>query len=319
MKKLVTVGPDNTTGFRKHIEEVTFCYSGPATFIPVSTRGPESLVDILAEKPDLTIIGGRNWIRRNAHILSQIPGKKGLLMVGSLGENEISQIEIANFSYFWRLLNEERYDYLFLGCNEFCQRLKDPRVIYLPAPFVSDIAPYEPKEFPGSNIVAILNDKAPRKNTLNSIAGMSLSTKIEEFTTNGLSKEYAELVKLFGLIDKLRDVGKLDREGVVREIRRSKLLLHISYTEGLCYGALEALYSGTPVLVTNAMPWFYDPRICVTNPADHGEIACKIDGILSMGPHEYAKIGMDCRRLAEQKVNENNRVVTETLLRLLEG
>ena len=319
MKKLVTVGPDNTTGFRKHIEEVALCYSGPAKFVPIHKLGPEQLADIQVENPDLTIIGGRNWIKRNRHILPQIPGKKGLLMVGPLGQNEISQIEVENFSYFWKLLNEGSYDYLFLGCNEFRQRLRDPRVIHLPAPFVSDIAPYVPKPFPESNVVAILNDKAPHKNTLNSIAGMSLSTKIEEFTTNGLSKEHAELVCLFGLSEKLRDVGKLDRPGFVKEIERSKLVLHLSYTEGLCYGALEALYRGTPVLVTNAMPWFYDPRIHVANPADHHEIAERIDGVLGMTRSEYADLSIACRNLSERKAQDNNRIVTETLQRLLDN
>jgi len=65
MKKLVTVGPDNITGFRKHIEELSYCYDGPSKFISVSSKGPEALADINRENPDLTIIGGRNWIRRN--------------------------------------------------------------------------------------------------------------------------------------------------------------------------------------------------------------------------------------------------------------
>ncbi|MCF7901483.1 glycosyltransferase [Candidatus Woesearchaeota archaeon] len=317
MKKLVTVGPNNITGFRKHIEETVYCYDGPSKFIAVDSKGPEALKEIISEDPDLSIIGGRNWIRRNTRILDSIPGKKGLLVAGPLGQNEISVIEMDNFVYFMNLLNKKKIDYLFLGSEDFAKRINRDDVIYLPAPFKMDLGTYKKKEFLSSNIVSILNDKAVHKNILNGLGGLALSKKLDKLIINGTSEIHDSILDLFGLIDKVENVGILSKKELENKIKSSKLLIHLSYSEGLCYSALEAMYLGTPVLTTNAMPWFYHHLTEVDNPADHEEISSKIDNILSLNEYEYSALAYDCRVIAEKKIEENNEVVSKTLYKLL--
>ncbi len=78
---LTIVSPDNETGFRKHLEEIAQVTLHPTKLILVKDKGPKALKDIQLCKPNLTIIGGRNWIKRNYKILKKIPGKKGILFV----------------------------------------------------------------------------------------------------------------------------------------------------------------------------------------------------------------------------------------------
>ena len=316
MKKLLVVGPDNKTGFRKHLEELTFCYNGPSKFFKITSSGDRQLPDIISEKPDLTIIGGRNWIKRNSHVLDEISGKKALLLAGPLGQNEISEIEIRNLVHFLCLLDEGRYDYLLTGCPRLAARLARPDVLYMPAPF-SGTYDYSPQKRNLDGKISILNDNAPHKNTLNSIGGIALSQLTKTFTVNGLPDEHLELVCRFGLSSKMRNVGMLEECAYYQEIRNSKLMLHLSYSEGLCYGVMEAFYNFTPVLVTNAMPWFCHPGVCVNDPADHQEIADTIDRILRMDWSSYdllCKVGRD---LAERKAKENNSIVRKVLISML--
>lgn len=308
---LVVVSPENQTGFRKHLEELKFCSPNNSKFITVSERGPESLQKILEAKPDFTIIGARNWIKRNHDILDQIPGKKALLFVGPLGQDEISVIEIENLYTYLQWLDEGKIDYLFMGSKDLTDRFNREDIVYVPAPFAKDIAEFKYKEKPKIRRVSILNDMAIHKNILNSVAGISVAKKVEEFVFNGARKEYIDLFERFGLRNKMTNVGFLERDAYNTMIEESKLLIHISYTEGLCYAALEALYRGTPVLMSNAMPWFYHPLLHVNNPADHQEIANKIDTVLSMQEDEYKQLCFECRAIAEKKIEKNNTQVKE--------
>ncbi len=310
---IVVVSPDNETGFRKHLEEITYSTNHPSRLVLVKDKGSIALQEIQSLIPDLTIIGGRNWIKRNYDILEKIPGKKGILFVSPLGQNEISQIEAINFKIFMGWLDEGKIDYMFLGSKELVNLLNREDVLYLPAPFAKEKNEFVEKQFPAINSVAILHDKAIHKNTLNAIAGVANSTKTDAFVVNGLDDIHKDLVERFGLTEKTKDVGFLSKKEYYTIIDTVKILLHLSYSEGLCYGALEALYRGTPVLVSNAMPWFYHPLLWVSNQADHEEIGKKIDYILSLSKEDYLKLCYECRIIAEKKIAENNLEVQRTL------
>lgn len=320
MTELLVVGPDNTTGFRKHLEETANLFSKKkSVFHPIHTRGDEQLQELVDYQAKLTLIGGRNWIKRNTHILNELPGKTGLLVAGPLGQNEISGIEIENLVYFMKLLDEGKTDYIFLGCPHLTDRIDNEKVIYTPAPMVKELKKEYTKPFPKRNIVSILNDNAPHKNTLNSLAGISLSKKTDELIVNGLPTDHLYLAEKYGLNPILNNTEKLPLTKYRSTIQESKLILHLSYSEGLCYGALEALYRHTPVLVTTAMPWFDHPLLTVQNPSDHYEIANRMDTILEMDKNKYRDLGRTCRYIANNKILENNTVAKNNIEGILDS
>jgi len=313
---LLVIGPDNQTGFRKHLEELTCVFDYPSKFIAVKERGSKkTLKEISKYQPNLTIIGARNWIKRNKGILDKIPGKKGLLFIGSLGQNEISQ-DIKNLYTYMELLDSKKIDFLFVGSREFVDLLNRKEVIYLPAPYTEKLITFN-KKMPKKRIVSMLSDKAVHKNILNGIAGIAKAKNVEEFVINGVGKEYLDLIKRFGLKAVFRDVGFLSKYTYYKQIESSKLLVNVSYTEGFCYGILEAFVRGTPVIITNSTPWFYHPLLYIKNPADYEEIAKKIDNILSMDDKKYKRLSKDCMSIAKRNILEDNEICSGVLNKLL--
>lgn len=310
---LLTIGPDNATGFRKHLEELASCVTD-AKFMIVKESGCDTTIkEILKYKPDLTIIGGRNWILRNKNILDKIPGKIGILFCSPLAQAEISNQEINNLIQYLSWLEHDKIDYLFVGSKELAGRFSNKKIIYLPAPFLKEINSYKGKKCPSKKIVSLLNDKAVHKNILNSLAAVSLSKNVEEFVVNGLPKGYRLLSQRFGLKNKLKNVGFLSKKSYYNLIKKSKLMLNISFSEGFSYGVLEGLYSGTPVLISNALPWFYHKLLVVKNQSDHKEIATKIDKVLNLSKRHYKTLSEECRNIAEKTIARNNRIAKRTL------
>jgi glycosyltransferase involved in cell wall biosynthesis len=275
---LITVGPDNHTGFRKHLEELSHLVND-GVFIPVNEKfSKKTLPKIIQKKPSLTIIGGRNWVKRNHNILSKIPGKKGILYTSPLAQAEISNEEIKNLQIYFQWLDSKKIDYLFFSSKSLSDLFNRKDVFHLPAPSTKEAKlSMKIKNFPERNIVGLINDKALHKNILNTIAGISLSKKTEKFIVNGLSEEYFDMLKRMGLEKITKDVGFLEDKKYKKTLESLKVLLHLSFSESFCYSVFEAMIMGTPVLVSRAVDWVKIKKLIVNNPRDHKEIANKLD------------------------------------------
>jgi len=315
---LLTVGPDNHTGFRKHLEELSHLVD-KGEFIPVKEKYSKKTIQrIIQKKPSLTIIGGRNWIKRNHKILSRIPGKKGVLYTSPLAQAEISNEEIKNLQIYFQWLDSKKIDYLFFSSKSLASLFNRKDVFYLPAPSTKEIKySREIKKIPKQNIVGLINDKAVHKNILNTIAGISLSRKTEKFIVNGLPAEYFDLLKRFGLKRITKDAGFLEDREYKNTLKSIKLLLYLSFSESFCYSVFEAMILGTPVLVSRAIDWVETKELIINNPRDHKEIAKKLDYILSLNKKEYLILSERCKKNALKIMGKNNLISTKVIESLL--
>ena len=142
----LTIGPENSTGFRKHLEELSKLTKG-GKFLAVKEKwAVATLPKIIKINPKLTIIGGRNWIKRNSKILSKIPGEKGILYTSPLAQAEISNEEISNLKVYFDWLDEGKIDYLFFSSKSLAEKFDRNDVYYLPAPSTSDLKLLEYKK-----------------------------------------------------------------------------------------------------------------------------------------------------------------------------
>ncbi|MBA7667122.1 hypothetical protein ES703_75207 [subsurface metagenome] len=155
---LLTIGPDNATGFRKHLEELSKLIN-KGEFLAVKEKyATKTLPKIMKIKSTLTIIGGRNWIKRNHKILEKIPGKKGILYTSPLAQAEISNEEIANLKTYFSWLDSKRIDYLFFSSKSLAERFDRDDVYHLPAPSITDLNLFkQKKKVPKTNIVGLIN------------------------------------------------------------------------------------------------------------------------------------------------------------------
>lgn len=316
---LVTIGPDNNTGFRKHLEDLSKVLSKyPSKFVSVRERGhSKTLKAIKKLKPSLVIIGGRNWIIRNKKILDKISCKKGILYCSPFAQAEISGEEIKNLTIYLELLDKSKIDYLFTGSEMISHVLNRKDVIWLPAPCISDLKNYPKKNFPITNNVGILSDKAVHKNTINALAGISFASKVDKIIINGLSEEYSSLVDYFGLKSSLKNVGILTKKELTKILLEIKLLIHVSFSEGFSYSAFEACCVGTPLLVTSAIPWIINKNLRVNDPQDIMEISKKIDYIMNLNKKSYLLLSQEVRRDAERIAVLNNSTCKKNLSNIL--
>lgn len=317
----VVIGPENDTGFRKHLEELSLALKDyyPSKFLLVKERGHKStLKQMQSLKPALTIIGGRNWILRNYKILKMIHGKKGILYCSPLAQAEISHEEIKNLSIYLQWLDQKKIDYLFVGSEALANRLKRKDVMYLPAPSYSDLKIKPRVNTPKKNIVAILNDKAVHKNILNTIGGVSLSKNTEQFWINGAKEEYLNLTKRFG-IKNLRNVGHISRKRFYSKLKQVKLLLQLSLSEGFSYSTFEAMNLGIPVLNSQTVSWNTIPMLKIKNCEDHKEIGKKLDKIFALNQKEYTQLSHKCIQVARKVIQKNNAICQKNLRKILQS
>jgi len=317
---LLTIGPDNTTGFRKHLEELSKLIN-KGNFLAVKEKyAAKTLPKIMKIKSTLTIIGGRNWIKRNHKILEKIPGKKGILYTSPLAQAEISNEEIANLKTYFSWLDSKKIDYLFFSSKSLAERFDRDDVYHLPAPSITDLNLFkQKKKVPKTNTVGLINNKARHKNILNTIAGVSLSSKTKEFIINGLNEEYEDLLKRFGLKKRTKNVGFLSNKRYNEIMLSLKLSVHISFSESYCYSVFKAMAVGTPVLVSKAIDWVKIKDLIINDLRDHEEIAKKIDYVLGLSKADYIKLSSKCQKNAMQSIENNNKTskkVIEKILRL---
>lgn len=317
-KMLLTIGPDNSTGFRKHLEELSRLVEG-GKFIAVKEKySKKTLQKIIRKKPSLTIIGGRNWIKRNHKILSNIPGKKGILYTSPLAQAEISNEEIKNLQMYFQWLDSKEIDYIFFSSKSLVNLFNRKDVFPLPAPSTEEVKLSKKiNNVPKYNIVGLINDKAVHKNILNTIAVVSLSGKTEKFIVNGLPTEYFDLLRRFGLKRITKDVGFLEDREYKKILESVKVLLHLSFSESFCYSVFEAMSLGTPVLVSKAVDWVEIKELIIDNPRDHKEIAKKLDYVLSLNKKEYLKLSEKCKKNALKIIRKNNLISTKVIQSLL--
>ena len=316
----LTIGPDNDTGFRKHLEELSLILDYPSKFIKVSEKGySKTIRNIQFFKPKLTIIGGRNWILRNNKILREINGKKGILYCSPLAQAEISNEEIKNLTVYLQWLDDKRIDYLFVGSKSLADRLKRKDVIYLPAPSLSDLNLRPRTNSPKKKIVAIFNDKAIHKNIINTLAGVSISKNTKEIWINGARGEYLILSEMFGLKKRIKNLEYIPKKNFYTILKKVKLLLQISFTEGFSYSAFESMLLGVPVMTSKTIAWNTISLLKVNNCENHIEIARKIDLILSLRPKEYASLSQNCRKVAMKIIQKNNIICKNNLKQILRG
>ena len=316
---LLTIGPNNDTGFRKHLEELSkIMLNYPSKFLLVEEKGHSRTLKLLRKlNPSLTIIGGRNWVKRNNIILEQIHGKKAILFCSPFAQAEISNEEIKNLQIYLDWLNKKRIDFLFVGSKVVYKMLNRKEVIYLPAPSISDFSIRKRKILPKMNIVAIFNDKAIHKNVINSVAGISLSKKIDEFWINGAKEEYLSLFNQFGMKNKMKNIGFIEKNNFYKTLIKIKLLLQLSFSEGFSYSTFEAMNLGVPVLVSDAIPWVRIKELKVKNIKNPNEISKKIDKILTLNKAKYRDLCERCTENARQAIKENNRICKNNLTKVL--
>ncbi len=315
---LLTIGPNNSTGFRKHLEELSNLIE-EGKFIAVDEKDAKmTLPKIIRLRPTLTIIGGKNWVKRNKKILKKIPGAKGILYTSPLAQAEISGDEIKNLKIYFEWLDSGEIDYLFFSSKGLANRFKQNNILHLPAPSKTDFKLFEEKKkFPNINNIGLINDKANHKNILNSIAGISLSSRLDELVINGLFEEYDYLLKKFGLGKITKNMRFLPEKKYNRVVQSLKLMVHLSFSESYCYSVFEAMARGTPILVSKAVDWVKIKELIVNDPRDHKEIAKKIDFILNLSRKDYIKLSDKCRRNAMESINNNNNLSQKTIKQLL--
>lgn len=309
---ILTIVPKTHTGYTKHLKELALLPSLNSAGILIERKDGREVDTLKQYSPELTIIGGSQWIQRNEDRLADIPGGKGILFVGPLGQNEISRTEMKDLQTYMSWLCQNRISYLFTGTMNMCEVLEHEEVYRLPAPQTRDYQ-HQDHAYVPHNTVSILNDTAPHKNTFNTISGVKRADRVDRLITNGLPAEHKSFIDYVGLSGIHEDKGFLNKDQYYQVMHQSKLLTHVSYSEGFCYAALEALLEGVPCLVSKAMKWFQHPLLTVNNPSDSEEIAERIDTILNLDETEYLELSEDCQRIARENIKRNNDICRDTL------
>jgi len=312
---ILTIGPDNTTGYRKHLEGISYLMNPDAKYLKVNSKYAEILPSIQENKPDFSIIGGRNWIIRNESILKEIPGKKSILFCSPLAQGEISGEEIDNLNLFMDWLNKGKIDYIFTGSKDLANVIDNKSVIHLPAPLIE--LDFKKSHYSQNKSIALLSDHTNHKNVMNAFASLSLSKEVEQIIINGISPTYSNFLNHFGIQDKIVNKGKLPYDQYLSTLRESTLLLHPSFSEGFCYTAYEAIMEGTPAIVSGAVNWISDPRIIISNPVDVHEMSNKIDSLLKLNEKDYSNLVNKCQDDARKIATINNFIVKNNLGDLL--
>jgi len=311
---LLTIGPDNTTGYRKHLEGIAKIAQTDAKYLKIRTRNSEALAEIQSYNPKLTIIGGRNWIIRNQDILDHISGEKGILYCSPAAQAEISGEEIRNLNIYLKLLETNKINYLFTGSKDLAATINRETVIYMPAPLTEK--QYVPPKEKMNNDVALLSNHSRHKNIINAMAAFSKS-KADKLILNGGLKENIDFLHNVCSKSRFENYGLLNDGKFTETLQKSKLLLHPSHSEGFCYTVFESFLNATPAIVTKAVDWFYNDLLTLQNPVDIEEIKEKIDTLVDMNSERYISLVKNCQTQARIAAKENNRIVLKTLKELL--
>jgi hypothetical protein len=315
-KRVLVIGPDNSTGFRVHLENISKIYP-TGSFLSIKNRDDRDFERIIEFNPNLCIFGGKNWIIRNKHILKKLSCLKGVLFCSPLAQAEISQDEVKHLNIYLSWLDQELIDYLF--CSSFnlynVLRIKNKKVRYLPAPAILD-HPNINNKIQGR--VCILSDKAKHKNILNGLVSGLLSKEVEDIFINGLDENYRLLVEgYFPNHQKIKNKGWLSYKDYNRVIGESRLLIHLSFSESFCYTILEALYNGTLVLTNPVVDWIGLKELYIQNTGDVEHLVDKINYIMGLGEVEYNNLLKKAQSNARKTIEKHNQIVLKTLRDIL--
>ena len=108
---------------------------------------------------------------------------------------------------------------------------------------------------------------------------------------------------------------------VARLLASCDVLVHASLTEAWPYLAMESVYAGTPVVISDAIPWAerlspWAQSVCVARPAKHSKRIAELLTALLRDPDTCARLVAEQRAVLDAAADECRASACRTLLEL---
>lgn len=255
---------------------------------------------------DLNIFGA--WDDSYSRLLRMISGKKARLVGSSLGQMEMSGIELKWLDYDFKLLEKGVLDYLFFGSKDLYELHKDNEKVHW---FLYPIFLGENTNLPKDqstkipNSIGIFLPKHFRKNWSNQKAAYELAKR-----------------KIPDLQVFTNEVGWLPEKEYHELLSKMKLVLHVTHAESFGYAAIEAVQHGTLPIISPCVAdnlWLNSLKtedIVISNPDSPREIAGRIVTLLKAD--WYEELLRECQGTIQQLAEYNNAALGK-LLKELQG
>ena len=226
--------------------------------------------------------------------------KQGRLICSSLGQMEMSGIELEWLTYDFKLLEKGVLDYIFFGSKDAYEvyKTRHENVRWFPYPVYQSTNLLKSQSTKIPNSVGIFLPSTPRKNILNQKAACELARRsildLQVFTNEKgwlPEKEYYELL------------GKM------------RIVLNITHVESFSYATIDAIQHGVLPIVSPCVQHNLDlpDEVMVSNPDSPLDISGMLITLLRYDEDIYVDILSKCTRAIESLAKRNNRALGELL------
>lgn len=270
-------------------------------FFPIRTKKIKDLPQAFHDSP-IVILGG--WAPDFYRVLVQRRNGVSVLLCSSVGQMELSRVEMSYLSDIVELKDKNHIDKIITGSPEvyIAFRFTIPDLMWMAYPV--DMSEYDSFKYKTKpiNYVGFFMPMHYRKNIYNQMYGISEANyqlKNEKKTMNLIEVKTNGDLNIPGV--NVTKTGWMEREKYLSTIKDMKVGLHVTFTESFGYGALDYLLNGTPVLMSSTVglnlkmtePIIWD-KLVIMNPDSLREIALSVVEVLSMDEEEYKQLSMAC-------------------------
>lgn len=263
---------------------------------------------VLDEKPakipkaDVYILGA--WHPAYSQLLNKLPkdSKIAVLWASSTGEMDLEPIEVENLA---KIMENKRIDHVLFSTKALAESFE--KGIFFPYPITAK-CPLFKGDTEKEDIITLLCPPTMKKNILNQLIAVKLLQKMKKMELHTNLKPYEKVMGWLGLNFKMH--GWLPEEDYYLLLSQSKCNLGASWAESFNYQVLEAALCNTFSVVSNAVWWYPDKDLIVSNPNNPYEILEKMFKCIEK--NEKKSIGELLEKVLPL-IKNNNSVLRKTL------